>query len=821
MFRIILLFTLLPFITMGQTGAPVCQFQKQALLHLEENASANPSILASNLRSDTIDIIHYTINLNITDFTTDTIRGNTQIRFAPRMNGVHSLSLDFLQMSIDSIHLSSGPCSWSYNDTLLITQLPFVFNTTDTALLTVYYHGKPQGDASGWGGFYFQGTYAYNLGVGFAANPHNYGRVWYPCFDNFVERATYTFNISTNGGKIAYCNGLLQKDTTDGAGLRTRTWEMTKTIPSYLACVAVAPFTEVDMTFTSLTGPKPVVIAAVAADTTNMKTSFIHLPNAFHGFENRYGPYMWDKIGYSLVPFSSGAMEHATNIAFPILAANGTLTYEADIMAHELSHHWFGDLATCSTEQDMWLNEGWATYSQFIFEENVYGHPSYMAQVIPNHENVLHYANWKEGGYLALSSIPTTYTYGDHVYLKGADVAHTLRTYMGDSLFFAGLKYHLNHSQYKAVSSTDFMNDLIAGTGLGNISDFFNDWVFNPGWPHFSVDSFQVTPSGSNYTVHAFIRQKLTGAPAYFNQVPLELSLMDSTWNSITEPIIVSGKNSSFTFTVPFKPTYAGLNRNNKISQAVTADEQVIKTNTAHFSPILNGRMKVTATNASITTDSAWIRIEHNYTAPDTFKAGGMRYDISPNHYWRVDGIFPASFQATAVINYDGRNITSGGPGCLDNNFLFNTNLEDSIVLLYRASRANDWALEPNITKITGSLTDKFGSITINHLRKGEYTLALRGFFTGIPEIHATSLITRVYPNPSSSLFTVELETSVSGKEPLSITVHDIGGRQMLQEAVTSDRFSIHTDTWAPGVYILTIFRNGKPVDHSRLMVSR
>ncbi len=803
----------------AQQHEPDCQSAKQVLYTHSE--SVNPQILADNLRSDTIDILSYTINLNVTDFTNDTLRALTSIKFTPKKNTVKSISLDLLHMKVDSIRNGASALAYSFNDTLIIAKLPVTANIGDTFSIDLYYHGKPLVDASGWGGFYFQSGYAYNLGVGFAANPHNYGRVWYPCFDNFVERATYLFNISTKNGNIGYCNGILTHDTTDAAGIRTRQWTMNKTIPSYLACVAVAPFTQVNMTFPSLTGPKPVVIAAVPADTTNLKASFIHLPNAFSGFEKRYGPYMWDKVGYSLVPFTSGAMEHATNIAFPRVCANGTTLYEAVIMAHELSHHWFGDLATCSTEGDMWLNEGWATYSQYIFAENVYGYPAYLVQVIANHDDILHYASWRDGGYLALSGVPHAYTYGTTVYNKGADVAHTLRTYMGDSMFFQGLKYHLANSQYKAVSSADFRDNLIAGTGLTNLTDFFNDWVFNPGWPHFSVDSFSVTGTAPSCTVTAYIRQKLTAAPFYYNQVPLELTFKDSLWNTVTKNITVSGPLASFSFSLPFKPSYAGLNLNDKISHAVTSSSQVLSNNTYVFSDQVRGRMLVTPTNASITTDSAWIRVEHNYTAPDPFKTIGQAYLLSPNRYWRVDGEFPASFTATGLITYDGRTNTSGGAGSLDNLLLSTTNLEDSIVLLYRKDRADDWHLEPNITKAIGSTNDKYGTITVNALRKGEYVLALKGFYTGITDIRTKDLSVRAYPNPSSDCFNIELFGNVPAGMDTKVIVYDLQGRLIFSEGIQNNRFSIGTDNWRNGIYLMTILRNDKPLSRTRLVVTK
>lgn len=125
---------------------------------------------------------------------------------------------------------------------------------------------------------------------------------------------------------------------------------MNQEIPSYLASVAVAPYTEVNYTFNSILNPQlNVKLAAVASDTTVMKNAFISLEPIFHQFENHFGPYRWDRIGYVMTPFQAGAMEHASNIAYPRDLLTGGPSGNQHIMAHELSHHWFGDLATCRT----------------------------------------------------------------------------------------------------------------------------------------------------------------------------------------------------------------------------------------------------------------------------------------------------------------------------------------------------------------------------------------------------------------------------------------------------------------------------------------
>lgn len=220
---------------------------------------------ALNSRSDTIDILNYQINLDITDFTNKIITGNCKITFTPKLNGTNLLDLDLLELNVDSVKdAANNLLTFSYNDTLLAVNLPTLMNVGDTAEITVFYNGTPQTDNSGFGGFYFDNTYAYNLGVGFNADPHNYGRVWFPCFDNFVEHATYEFNIITSGGKKAHCNGVLVSDSIITGDTIVRKWIMNEPIPTYLVGIAVSDYATVHQTFLGNNGSIPVELVARA-----------------------------------------------------------------------------------------------------------------------------------------------------------------------------------------------------------------------------------------------------------------------------------------------------------------------------------------------------------------------------------------------------------------------------------------------------------------------------------------------------------------------------------------------------------------------------
>ncbi len=423
------------------------------------------------------------------------MQGEADISFTVKVDNLTIVDLDLESLTVTTASLNGEDLAYTHDETLLRITLNQVYNENDTFEIHIEYEGAPITDSSGWGGFYWTNDYAYNLGVGFDAAPHSFGRAWFPCFDNFVERCTYSFTAYTTFPKKAFFNGLPDfsyMGFTDDTGVTLNQWTIDNEIPSYLVGMAVGEYdVSVSQYQTSENDSVPIWLIAPENNLAQVENSFTNLSAAISSFEEFYGDYQWSKVGYSFVPFNGGAMEHATNIAYPLSLADGSLDYET-LMAHELAHHWWGDYVTCSTAEDMWINEGMASYSEALFMEHIYGADAYYDWITDNHRDVLLYAHITDGAYLPVSGIGHENTYGSHVYNKGASAGHNLRTYMGDIAFKSASESFMSAYALQSVSSEQMRNHFQNYT-TSDLTSFFADWIFNPGFTDFSIDSKLIT----------------------------------------------------------------------------------------------------------------------------------------------------------------------------------------------------------------------------------------------------------------------------------------------------------------------------------------
>jgi aminopeptidase N len=220
--------------------------------------------------------------------------------------------------------------------------------------------------------------------------------------------------------------------------------------------------------------------------------------------------------------------------------------------------------------------------------------------------------------------------------------------------------------------------------------------------------------------------------------------------------------------------------------------------------------------NVTSVTDSAFVRVVHNWVYPDPPKTVIPGLHISQERYWLVDGVWPQGFNANATILYNGTASTSGG--YLDNQLI--TNNEDSLVVLYRASPAADWAIDSNTTlMVQGSATNKKGYFIINQIKKGEYTLAIwdhsRADSNVVLDNTACTLLginspkaaidkqLTIVPNPANDSFRIQLPNPATSVGDLLI--YDVAGRELkhLQMQAGEQQKVISANDLSKGTYLV------------------
>ncbi len=737
-----------------------------------------------NSRSDTFDIEHIHIDFSLVNLPFQGASGRAVIHFTTLLPNTNSIRFDLQDLQVDSVFYKGLPAVFTNSSPHVNIQFSTAPMVGSTDSIEIFYQGVPPIDPTNWGGVHFDDPYFYNLGVGFGENPHVYGRAWFPCFDNFVEKSTYSISITTNGGRKAFANGILKSTQSIGPNTQYQ-WEISHEIPSYLASFAISNYAELTYTHAGLNGNIPVSIAARPQDTSNAKASFINLPGIIDHFENSFGPYSWEKIGYALT--QKGAMEHATSIHLPVSLANGSLSGE-DIIAHELAHHWWGNLITCETAEDMWINEGLAEFSSHLYTEGVYGEKRYLKTVQDNQDYVLKFAHLSDGGYYPIAGIPHSLTYGTHVYQKGAMIGHNLRNYVGDSIFFSSLTTLLTQNAFGNLSTTGFETQLEAITNL-ELTPFFDQWVNAPGYPQFSIDSSLYYWSSGNLALQ--VVQRLHQAPALFTHVPLEVVLRDSNGNSETHWIEYGTSDSTFVVASSITPEMILLNPNGRLLTATTTNYDIMKPGSTVLS-----RARVTLNNLG--NDSAWFYAAHHLVAPKGSIKGN--YKISDRRYFTFNHLRDAE-NFSLDISYNG----DAGQYGVDTTLLKNT--EDSLKLLYRPTGKSDWELYPFYTKNQGFPNDKKGLFTLSKVLVGDYVFANGDPSISIRELERESLLIKLFPNPSKDVINIVVASEI--KKNCTLEIVSIEGKTVLKDKVMintgKQTFSYKTDSIPSGSYLIHI----------------
>ena len=320
--------------------------------------------------------------------------------------------------------------------------------------------------------------------VGYTMSEPSDTRFWMPCFDEPWDKATAEIMITVPTGYVAASNGKLVQVTNHGDGTQTWHWREDHQVAPYLLCVTVSVFSVSRLPYVTAGGDTiPVEYyvwnSGLFEDSSAAASYLPTVRSMIAAFAGAYGEYPFDKYGMTaIVPFEFGGMEHQT-----ISTLNRYLFTDEQIVAHELAHQWWGDLVTCATWEDIWLNESFATYSEAIWQESRGGKAA-LRRYMKDSLEQFNYLSWTGAVH---DPVGQGFNLFDLVvYSKGAWVLHTLRGVIGDSTFFRVLHAYRSRFEGGNATTTDFIAVVDSVTG-SDYDWFFDQWIYGRGWPEYAL----------------------------------------------------------------------------------------------------------------------------------------------------------------------------------------------------------------------------------------------------------------------------------------------------------------------------------------------
>jgi aminopeptidase N len=426
------------------------------------------------------DVLHYDLDVYL-PLTTHELSGRNTIIMRLK-EAVDSLDLHGVGLSLDTVRVDGvlktttlKPASEMFTVHLDTTRY-----AGDTLRMVIDYRRIPEypRPSSRQGYYFFRDTLGIPSNLGYTFSEPSDARFWMPCYDEPWDKATAEIRVTVPQGYVPASNGLLQSVTINGNGTETWHWVENNQIATYLMCITASVFTVSEIPYVSVTGDTiPLQYYAWPSDSASVAAYLPSVAAMMYELESMFGPYPFDKYGMTaIVPFVFLGMEHQT-----ITTMNRFYRTDNRVVVHELGHQWWGNLVTCGTWPDIWLNEGFATYTEALWRERTGGPAAlrgYMVDSLSHFNN----ATWQGAIYNPVAQ--GFNLFAQSVYSKGAWVLHTLRGVVGDTIFFAILRaYRERYEGRSAVTAElEAVVDSVVGQDMGW---FFDQWVYGRGWPHY------------------------------------------------------------------------------------------------------------------------------------------------------------------------------------------------------------------------------------------------------------------------------------------------------------------------------------------------
>jgi len=482
------------------------------------------------------DIIHTKLDLSF-DWAVQHVKGVAELKVKPHFYPGSTLKLDAKGFEVKSVKVNGRAVQHEYDGMMLEVPLDKEYKRTETFDVSIDYIAKPNDTPAG-------GSAAITSDKGlFFINPtgadgdkpqqiwtqgetENNSR-WFPTIDKPNERCTGEIILTVQDKYKTLSNGLLKSSNKKGDGMRTDHWIMDQAHAPYLFMIAIGDFSVTKDKWKGM----DVDYYVEPAYEPHAREIFNHTPEMLSFFSDKLDyPYPWKKYSQIIVrDYVSGAMENTTAVIF------GDQVQKTDrelidndndyIVAHEMIHHWFGDLVTCESWANLTLNEGFANYGEYLWFEHKYGKERAELHRKTEQENYILSASFEGVHPLIHYSYDNREDMFDaHSYNKGGLVLHMLRDYLGHDAFWASLNYYLEENKNTAVEVDDLRLAFEDITGK-DLRFFFDQWYLSSGHPKIEMShSFDAT--SQELVINISQTQTEATTPPVF-QFPLAIDIYD------------------------------------------------------------------------------------------------------------------------------------------------------------------------------------------------------------------------------------------------------------------------------------------------------
>ena len=539
--------------------------------HYPDNVSAS-SLMASSVESQAIDVKHYRLQIQLTPVIEAPGIAGTVTITGVTTGTVSAINIDAQpNLSIDSVKLDGVPKDFRRDNTRVIINFSDALPAGSPFSIAIRYHGVPT-TSSALGGGVLVSVHPAGLGQLSARVMATHSEpfaapTWWPCIDNPADKATAEIEVTVPEGYQTASNGVLDRVEPNANSTLTYFWRESSPLSTYLVSVAATNYEKFEDSYTGLDGvtKMPLVYYVYPEHLELARAKFAVTRPAMQIYAGLFGeyPFLGEKYGMAETPFG-GAMEHQTITSISSsLVGSATSSQQATIV-HELSHHWWGDLVTMRTWDDIWLNEGFATYSEVLFFER-------FSNLDPGELMSRSYddgvVDGLLGGTVTAENLDKPFDDQGAIYRKGGWVLHMLRHVLGDKKFFSALKQYRTQYAFSNASTRDFRQVCEAFYGA-SLDWFFSQWIYAPARPVYKAGAeISAADQSGNYTVSLVIKQKqsheIPGRDESVYIMPLDVTLHYADGTSEVRSVWNDARKQRFTFTVSKRPVDAGLDEGN------------------------------------------------------------------------------------------------------------------------------------------------------------------------------------------------------------------------------------------------------------------